>query len=560
MKKRERLIHVPPWISIGIAVLGLTLLLAPTASAADGNAAVDWAGFCTYLGEQFTCCNGEIEITAYGIEHTEENMAQMSTLIYHEMPEYFHVSAFSVTYQNATNTCVKLKPTYSCTAAEYAAQREACDAAVEAMVRDIRGNSSLTDVQKALLLHDRLAVHCEYNTENIDAQSAHSMYGAMVERKAVCEGYAEAYDYLLSQVGIESTYCSSAALGHAWNIVEIDGKRYHVDVTWDDPIADMVGRVKHTNFMLSSTALYAAKHTASDYDTTPADTTYDNAFWQSSTTAFQLIDGQLYYVDNENAVLKTYTGRTLQDVTAVWRASATSRWNGNYTKLSSDGKRLFYSQPDGVYEYNLAAQTAERVYAPELSAGNYEAVYGFRYDDGEFVCDIYHTPNFDGAQLEIHAVCPPRLVKLEGLVSSFAPQSTVSLSLVQSGQTKYSVQLAAEADTGRVSQQFTFSGVEAGTYDLVIRKWGHLSVTVADIQLDADLDLTQSEDDRLANILLPCGDVNGDERIDLFDVALVRASADGTYDLNGDHVCDQTDVGIVRQNNLCCVMKIPYQE
>ena len=38
--------------------------------------------------------------------------------------------------------------------------------------------------------------------------------------------------------------------GHTWNIVTVDGERYHVDVTWGDPVPDTPGEVNYRWFLL----------------------------------------------------------------------------------------------------------------------------------------------------------------------------------------------------------------------------------------------------------------------------------------------------------------------
>lgn len=92
---------------------------------------------------------------------------------------------------------------------------------------------SMTDYEKELILHDGLVKQVVYD---LDAPHAHDPYGALVEGKAVCEGYAEAFQYLLHRAGIQSFLVigSSRGEGHEWNVVKIDGKYYHVDPTWND--------------------------------------------------------------------------------------------------------------------------------------------------------------------------------------------------------------------------------------------------------------------------------------------------------------------------------------
>jgi len=198
--------------------------------------------------------------------------------------------------------------------------------AADNMTSDLKTNK-LTDVQKALILHDRIIAKCEYDTAaadelnafkeanagNPDAvmpwEAAFTAYGAIVEGSAVCQGYTEAYEYLLKQVGIESVRCESDLLNHIWNILFIDGKSYHVDVTWDDPVwKDKNGNIihkldyiAHNNFMLSSMGIYNSGHNIEgyiDYDFTPNDETYDNYFWKSCHHETFLIGSGLYHFND----------------------------------------------------------------------------------------------------------------------------------------------------------------------------------------------------------------------------------------------------------------------
>jgi hypothetical protein len=58
-----------------------------------------------------------------------------------------------------------------------------------------------------------------------------------VEKKAVCAGYAKAFQYITNRLGIECEYvrgrCKSGEW-HAWNIIKLEGDYYYVDATWDD--------------------------------------------------------------------------------------------------------------------------------------------------------------------------------------------------------------------------------------------------------------------------------------------------------------------------------------
>ncbi len=54
--------------------------------------------------------------------------------------------------------------------------------------------------------------------------------------KSVCAGYASTLSCLLDKIGIRNKYVGGYGLGapHGWNVIEIEGKWYLADATWDD--------------------------------------------------------------------------------------------------------------------------------------------------------------------------------------------------------------------------------------------------------------------------------------------------------------------------------------
>ncbi|MBQ2940163.1 MAG: hypothetical protein IJE00_07335 [Clostridia bacterium] len=349
-----------------------------------------------------------LDVSAYNIPMTDENVLLIRDLFAQDCPELFH-AWFSYTYMSVGDVKMlyQIKFNYDTagyTYEQYAEIRAQYEAVAKAMTADLDG---LTDLQKALLLHDRLAVHCEYDQERLEDgeltnafDASFSMVGALVNRKAVCQGYAEAYSYLLSLVGVEDYLCASAVLNHVWNIVIIDGVKYHVDVTWDDPTWDRTGRVRHNNFLLSSEAIYASGHRAYDYDISPNDYSYDyGSVWLSSDSEFQYIDGQFYYIDNRNKTLNRWDGGStsweLESVDDHWAASATSSWTGNFSALSSWMGTLYYSLADGIYSYDPSTDSSVQVYAADLTGGDYYSVYGFVAENNQFIYNAYSTPNFE---------------------------------------------------------------------------------------------------------------------------------------------------------------------
>ena len=143
--------------------------------------------------------------------------------------------------------------------------------AVQSALYDALGakkGEGMTELQKALALHDWLVMNCQYDT-TVRRPYVHSEYGAIVNGFAVCAGYAKAYNDLLRRVGIKATYVTGMKplkpgtnpQPHAWSRVAIDGVWYYVDVTADDPVPDQPGNVCRTFFLVSDDVL-----NVNDYD------------------------------------------------------------------------------------------------------------------------------------------------------------------------------------------------------------------------------------------------------------------------------------------------------
>lgn len=106
------------------------------------------------------------------------------------------------------------------------------------IIRELSGN----DYKKITYVHDYLVKTIEYDS-TCGQKGTYNLYGALVGRKCVCEGYAKALKYILNEAGIEcelmqgtATNSTGITESHAWNCVKLDGIWYEIDVTWDDPI------------------------------------------------------------------------------------------------------------------------------------------------------------------------------------------------------------------------------------------------------------------------------------------------------------------------------------
>ena len=294
------------------------------------------------------------------------------------------------------------------TDAEVAAMREAGDALLEGVAE-----SGLSDAEKALIVHDRLAVWSEYDEENLEKgtvpENSYEAYGVLADHIGVCEGYAKAYMYLMNRLGIPTEYITSTALNHGWNVVTIDGQPYHVDVTHDDPVYDVLGRVWHSHFLVSTGTLRSFDdcHAEYDYDTENviSDTAYENELWRDVDAAYVLCGGEVYCLRADSTGAPALYRRTngseeavllLSDALSdtVWYANGgTAAWNGIFCRLQTDGETLYISLAKNIYRYEPDTGVLSVVCSPaELTAPD-DSIYGFRLDGDTLRMQIGTGPN-----------------------------------------------------------------------------------------------------------------------------------------------------------------------
>lgn len=113
-------------------------------------------------------------------------------------------------------------------------------------------------LQQEYIIHDYIVNNTTYDYENYTnntiPQEDYTVYGALVNGVAVCEGYSKAALLLFNKVGIEAGIVTSSAMNHAWNYVNIDNQYYHVDLTFDDPVPES-NRVRYNYFNLTNTEM-----------------------------------------------------------------------------------------------------------------------------------------------------------------------------------------------------------------------------------------------------------------------------------------------------------------
>ncbi len=150
--------------------------------------------------------------------------------VYNDHPELFWLDTQYSCKHRADGTCVEITLQYNRTAQNLAQAKEEFAEAAEEILDKAKEKD--TDEDKEFYVHNALIKKADYAGSSAMNQSA---YSALVNGDTVCAGYARAFQYLMQQLDIPCYYCTGySGEDHAWNIIQIDGKYYNVDVTWDD--------------------------------------------------------------------------------------------------------------------------------------------------------------------------------------------------------------------------------------------------------------------------------------------------------------------------------------
>ena len=129
---------------------------------------------------------------------------------------------------------VRIRPQYYTTAA----QEAQVTASVHELLQSFGFTGQTSNYEKVRTIYDYVVTHVRYDEIHARNPQHHlktTAYAALMQKQAVCQGYAVLLYRLLREEGISARVITGTANGeyHAWNIVCLDGLYYNLDATWD---------------------------------------------------------------------------------------------------------------------------------------------------------------------------------------------------------------------------------------------------------------------------------------------------------------------------------------
>ena len=142
----------------------------------------------------------------------------------------------SISYRTS-NSLYLCTLTYTITYYTTAAQEAEMNEAVASLISDLDLKDK-TDYQKIKSIYDYMCSNISYDYDNLEDDTymlKYTAYAALINRTAVCQGYANLFYRLALEAGVDARLITGTGNGggHAWNIANLGDSYYYLDSTWD---------------------------------------------------------------------------------------------------------------------------------------------------------------------------------------------------------------------------------------------------------------------------------------------------------------------------------------
>lgn len=317
-----------------------------------------------------------------------------------EYPDLFYLKE-SYNYSTWGNTIVGIKFEYKFSKEEYQEQKAIIDNTFSKVLNTI--DDSMSDYEKALLIHDYLCTNFSYDL----TYSNYNLLDFVKSGTGVCQAYYQAYAYMLNQVGIKSYPVQSTLLNHIWNMIEIDGKYYQVDVTWDDYTPDLIGWSSHTNFLLNDDDI-SRNHNSNgvidwytyEENLEATDNTFNDYLFKSNISPFVAINSNIYCLNKGYLAqydMDTNTMVNVSDLVAEekwYNLNASikgTHYNYKFSSLNPYKDIIFVNSPTSVMVINDNGQVLDTIYNHNDTENS--LIYGMTIRDGKLIIQLESNVN-----------------------------------------------------------------------------------------------------------------------------------------------------------------------
>lgn len=171
-------------------------------------------------------------------------------------PEIFYATGFSYRYYDNAST-IELSPTYLFDKGKIREHQKALSARAAKLVRPAQ---ELDELGREQYVHDFICRSVRY--DKLKKPYSHEIIGPLGQGVGVCEGIAKSVKLLCDALGLWCVIAVSEAAPeqgvkyrHAWNILRLEGRYYHLDATFDNSLG-LDGLIRYDYFNLDDRQLF----------------------------------------------------------------------------------------------------------------------------------------------------------------------------------------------------------------------------------------------------------------------------------------------------------------
>lgn len=307
-------------------------------------------GFEQYMLEQLRAQPESIVVVDY--QMTPDAFVLAVSSVINDNPELFYIGADVLYNPSSKGNVYRYFPQYLYTGDDLKKRIASFNATVDEIADYARSVSS-TDIGRMLAVNDYFCINYKYD-------HSLSIYGPdqlFTGGTGVCQAYMLAYAAVLDDLGIENTHATSYAMVHTWNMVELDGSWYHVDVTWNDPDNGPL-RTQYKYFLLSDAGMQNNRHYDWAASQVASDTTYDAYFWRSTSTPMGITGSKVFFLDDKVADGGIRTIRLWNigaDTTSAVHSFSIADASGAYSytegvhAITADASKVYFGVRNNLY-------------------------------------------------------------------------------------------------------------------------------------------------------------------------------------------------------------------
>lgn len=273
-------------------------------------------------------------------------------------PELYYVGESFYYSANKDGFVTEIIPNYIYNKKETKNIKSFCDREIEKILFSV--DEGMDDFTKALVLHEYLCDSFTYD----DSLENYTMFELLRDGRGTCQAFTLTYMELLRRVGIESTYAYSNEIMHIWNVVELDGKWYHVDVTWDNARDGVL----HTSFLLTDSEILENGHVGAviPLGVECTDTKYSGLYLRCVPYKYERLGDGFVFADNVSRgvyfdKLDGGEPELLHRIDGLWKKAEGRFYANSFVSVVRAGDRVYFNTKNSIMEIDGSLKVSELV-------------------------------------------------------------------------------------------------------------------------------------------------------------------------------------------------------